>query len=135
MTSKRIYQTASSQQIIATSRLMNDYTKRDSHMLWGFHLMSMFVDGFSPIIPIDYGNHKSQQKKVAQIHHFGSKLLKSITQQQISAREDVEELFNYFVACKPQLEQNKNSFWRYRRGRLAQRDSFRPFSCRNFYIH
>jgi hypothetical protein len=48
---------------------------------------------FYPIIPIDYLDHKSQQNRQANVHHFASKLIHCSTVRELYSKGEMVDLF------------------------------------------
>lgn len=60
MSTDCIFVSSGEVELFSTSRTLNNYLRRDSHRLWSYHLAMMFIDGFSPMIPLHFDAHKSQ---------------------------------------------------------------------------
>lgn len=77
---------------INTKRLLNQYLKRHSHQLWGFHCARTFTKGFYPIPPVNFMNHASQKSEKLTNHHFTSAVLALISSPNVIKPSDMESL-------------------------------------------
>lgn len=79
---------------------MNQYHKRDSHRLWGFHSLKSFTAGRTPISPLHLIDHNSQKNKEQDIYHFASKLLFLVTSPDLTTKSEMVTLFLFFARPK-----------------------------------
>lgn len=61
--------------LINTPRMLSDYTRKDSHRLWGYHLLRKITSGFLLIVPTKFADHRNQISKKVKLSHFASKIM------------------------------------------------------------
>lgn len=91
-TSNNIIIPISRLQVIKTERLLNQYFKRCSFNLWGYHSMLSVTRGFMPIIPVSYMSHYSQKHRNTNMHHLASKVLSLISSGRLLDQESLQQV-------------------------------------------
>ncbi|KAI8973631.1 hypothetical protein BDF20DRAFT_907120 [Mycotypha africana] len=84
-------------EFICTKRLLNQYVKRRSHNLWGFHCARSFAGGIYPISPIELMNHASQKARMLNNHHFNSVVLHLFSSPKAIKSKDLEALWSLII--------------------------------------
>ncbi|CAO3661405.1 hypothetical protein CU097_011503 [Rhizopus azygosporus] len=62
-----------------------------------FHLADKFVSGFTPLVPTEFANHRSQVTKAMTVHHFATELLRVSTIREQISQDEVEALYKFFI--------------------------------------